>query len=97
MPLDTNALRTAGPTLDASWINELLSITNEYGISVCISELVLSEWCEHIMGVLEGNRQKLLSSITLLGHYGVSNFELNVPVATAWLGSRRVNLSVRLH
>lgn len=70
--LDTNALRTAGPTLDASWINELLSITNKYGISVCISELVLSEWCEHIMVVLGGKRQKLLSSITLLRHYGVS-------------------------
>lgn len=70
--LDTNALRSAGPNLDAPWINELLSITNEYGISVCISELVLSEWCEHIVGVLEGNRQKLLSSIALLRHYGIS-------------------------
>ena len=70
--LDTNALRSAGPNLDAPWINELLSITNEYGISVCISELVLAEWCEHIIGVLEGNRQKLLSSIALLKHYGIS-------------------------
>jgi len=70
--LDTNALRSAGPNLDASWINELLSITNEYGISVCISELVLSEWCEHIIGVIEGNRQKLLSSMALLRHYGIS-------------------------
>ena len=70
--LDTNSLRSAGPNLDASWINELLSITNEYGISVCISELVLAEWCEHIIGVLEGNRQKLLISITLLKHYGIS-------------------------
>jgi len=70
--LDTNALRTAGPNLDAPWINELLSITNKYGISVCISELVLSEWCEHIIGVLEGNRQKLLSSMALLRHYGIS-------------------------
>lgn len=70
--LDTNVLRSAGPNLDVSWINELLSITNEYGISVCISQLVLSEWCEHINGVLESNKQKLLSSLTLLKHYGVS-------------------------
>jgi hypothetical protein len=70
--LDTNALRTAGPNLDASWINELLSITNEYGISVCLSELVLSEWCYHIIGVLEGSRQKLQSSIALLRRYGIS-------------------------
>lgn len=70
--LDTNALRSAGPNLDAPWINELLSITNEYGISVCISELVLAEWCEHIIEVLESNRQKLLSSIALLRHYGIS-------------------------
>jgi hypothetical protein len=70
--LDTNALRAAGPNLDASWINELLSITNECGISICISELVLTEWCEHIIGVLEGNRQKLLSSAALLKRYGIS-------------------------
>lgn len=69
--LDTNVLRSAGPNLDASWINELLSITNEYGINVCISELVLSEWCEHITDVLKGNRQKLLSSIILLKKYGI--------------------------
>lgn len=70
--LDTNALRSVGPKLDAQWINELLSITNEYGINVCISELVLSEWCEHIFGVLEGNRQKLLSSMALLKRFGIS-------------------------
>ena len=70
--LDTNALRSAGTKLDAPWINELLSITNEYRISVCISELVLSEWCEHINGVLESNRQKLLSSMALLRHYDIS-------------------------
>jgi len=70
--LDTNALRSAGSNLDAPWINELLSITNEYGIAVCISELVLAEWCEHIVEVLEGSKQKLLSSIALLRHYGVS-------------------------
>jgi len=70
--LDTNALRSAGPNLNALWINELLSITNEYGISIFISQLVLSEWCEHINGVLEGNRQKLLSSMALLKHFGVS-------------------------
>lgn len=69
--LDTNALRTAGHNLDASWINELLSITNEYGINVCISDLVLSEWCEHIFGVLTSNRQKLLNSIALLRHYDI--------------------------
>lgn len=39
---------------------------------MCISELVLSEWCEHIIGVLEGNRQKLLSSMTLLRRYGIT-------------------------
>jgi hypothetical protein len=68
---DTNVLRSAGPTLDAQWINELLSITNEYRISLCVSDLVLAEWGEHIMEVLEGNRHKLLSSIALLNHYDV--------------------------
>lgn len=70
--LDTNVLRSAGPRLDAPWINELLSITTKYGIDLYISELVLTEWCEYIAGVLENNRQKLLSSITLLEHYGIS-------------------------
>lgn len=69
---DTNALRSAGSNLDAEWINELLSITNKYDISVCVSELVLSEWCEHILGVLESNRQKLLSSIAMLSHWKIS-------------------------
>lgn len=75
--LDTNALRSAGPNLDASWISELLAITNEYGINVCISELVLSEWCEHVMDVLKGNRQKLLSSIILLKRYRISVPDIN--------------------
>jgi len=70
--LDTNVLRAAGLRLDAPWINELLSITTKYGLSLCISELVLAEWCEHISAVLKNNRQKLLSSITLLEHYGIS-------------------------
>jgi len=69
--LDTNVLRSAGPHLDAQWINELLSITNRYPINLCISELVLEEWCEHIFGVLESNRQKLLSAISLLRHFGI--------------------------
>jgi hypothetical protein len=69
--LDTNALYTAGAKLDASWINELLSITTKYGMKVCISELVLAEWCRHIASVLESNRKKLLSSVALLMHYGI--------------------------
>ncbi len=68
---DTNILRAAGLKLDAPWINELLSITNKYGLRVCISELVLAEWCGHIATVLENNRQKLLSSVTLLKDYDV--------------------------
>ena len=69
--LDTNVLRSAGASLDAQWVNELLSITNKYGISLCICELVLAEWCEHIIEVLESNRQKLLSSMSLLKHYDI--------------------------
>ena len=75
--MDTNALRSAGPNMDAPWINELLSITNKYSMRLCISELVLAEWCEHIIGVLEGNRQKLLSSISLLKHYGITVPNIN--------------------
>jgi len=69
--LDTNVLRSAGPDLNAQWVNELLSITNKYGINLCISELVLAEWCEYIVKVLENNRQKLISAISLLKHYGI--------------------------
>lgn len=90
--LDTNALRTAGPTLDASWINELLSITNEYGISVCISELVLSEWCEHIMVVLEGKWQKMVSSITLLRHYGIPVPDIRLKEISLPLNSQLVSV-----
>lgn len=69
--LDTNALRAAGANLDAPWINELLSITNEYSTSVCISELVLAEWCEHIIEILKSHQQKLLSAVSLLKLYGI--------------------------
>jgi hypothetical protein len=69
--LDTDVLRRAGLKLDAPWINELLSITNKYGIGVWISELVLAEWCEYIATVLQKNRQKLLSSVNLLMDYGI--------------------------
>lgn len=68
--MDTNAIRAAGTLLDASWIGELLAITNEYGISVCLSELALSEWCEHLRDVLQQNRAKVLSSSRLLAHFG---------------------------
>jgi len=85
--LDTNVLRSAGTDLNAQWINELLSITNKYGINLCISELVLAEWCEHIVKVLENNRHKLLSIISLLKHYGIEvpdikPDDLNLPEKT---------------
>lgn len=64
--LDTNILRSAGPFLNAPWINELLSITNEFKINICISDLVLREWCEDIMELIENHRRKILSSIDLL-------------------------------
>ena len=82
--LDTNVLRSAGPSLNKPWISELLSIVNEYGISLCISKLVLMEWCEHIIEILKNNRQKLLSSISLLKEYeiqvpSIENQEVNLP------------------
>ena len=69
--MDTNGLRSAGQYLNKPWINELLSITNKYGISLCICELVLYEWCEHIFEILVKNRQKLLSSIKMLKDYNI--------------------------
>jgi len=56
-------------------------------MSLCISDLVLAEWCEHIAVVLEGSRQKLLSSISLLKHYGIQvpdikPDEVNLPETT---------------
>lgn len=82
--LDTNALRSAGPSLNKPWISELLSIVNEYDISLCISKLVLMEWCEHIIEILKKNRQKLLSSISLLKEYeiqvpNIENQEVKLP------------------
>jgi PIN domain len=69
--MDTNVLRSAGLSLNKPWINELLSLTNKYGISLCICELVLHEWCEHIFERLASNRQKLLSSIKMLQDYNI--------------------------
>ncbi len=82
--MDTNVLRSGGLLLNERWISELLSITNKYGISVCISELVLQEWCEHVFKVLSANRQKIFSSIKLLKEYRVQvtdieQNEINLP------------------
>ncbi|GAG04841.1 unnamed protein product, partial [marine sediment metagenome] len=63
--------RSAGPSLNKQWMSELLSLKNEYGISLCISELVVQEWCEHISEILKVNRQKLFSSISLLKDYKI--------------------------
>jgi hypothetical protein len=85
--LDTNVLRSAGPSLNKQWISELLSIINRYGISLCISELVLWEWCEHLFEILNNNRQKLFSSISLLKDYdiqvpSIEPQEVNLPQKT---------------
>ncbi len=69
--LDTNALIASGPFLDQQWINELLSITNEFKIDICVSELVVSEWCENILNVLKNSKQSLISQNTLLKHFGI--------------------------
>lgn len=96
--LDTNALRSAGPSLNKAWISELLSIVNEYGISLCISKLVLMEWCEHIIEVLKNSRQKLLSSISLLKEYeiqvpNIENQEVNLPQQPALFEMVKVKLT----
>lgn len=69
--LDTNVLRSAGHNLNKPWISELLSLTNNSGISLCINELVLEEWCQYIIELLQKNQRRLLSSITLLQEYKV--------------------------
>ena len=69
--MDTNGLRSAGPSLNKPWVNELLSVTNKYGISLCICELVLHEWCEHIFETLANNRQKLISANKILKDYNI--------------------------
>lgn len=68
---DTNAIRSASPSLNQPWISELLSIANKYGINLYISELVLREWCKHIIETLQTNKSKLFSSLSLLGEYGI--------------------------
>ncbi|MFH0794897.1 MAG: PIN domain-containing protein, partial [bacterium] len=70
--MDTNAMRSAGPLLERAWVVELLSITNEYGIGLFVSELVLSEWCQHIADVLTANREKMCAASRLLRHYEVA-------------------------
>jgi hypothetical protein len=69
--MDTNGLRSAGPSLNKPWVNELLAVTNKYGISLCICELVLHEWCEHIFEILTNNMQKLVSANKVLKDYNI--------------------------
>jgi len=72
--LDSNILRSAGHNLNKPWMSELLSITNQTGIVLCIPELVLREWCEHLFELITKNHQKLFSAINLLGE-----FEIDIP------------------
>ena len=69
--LDTDVLRSAGHNLNKPWMSELLSLTNKLGINLCIAELVLEEWCEHLFDMLKSNQQKLLSAIELLKEYNI--------------------------
>lgn len=71
--LDTNILRAAHHNLSQPWMSELRSLTNEYGISLCVTELVFKEWCEYIIEeVLRINYQKLESAMMLLKEYKIS-------------------------
>lgn len=74
---DTNALRSASPYFNQPWISELLSIANKYGINLYVSELVLREWCKHVIETLQTNKSKLLSSIALLSEYGIEVPQIN--------------------
>ncbi len=72
--LDSNILRSAGHNLNKPWMSELLSITGKYGIELCIPELVLGEWCEYLLELINKNQQKIFSAITILDEY-----EINIP------------------
>jgi hypothetical protein len=72
--LDTNILRSAGPNFNKPCMSELRSFTREYGVHLCITELVLEEWCQYILGLLRTQRQKLLSAMEFLKEY-----EIKVP------------------
>jgi len=72
--LDSNILRSTGHNLNKPWMSELLSLTNQTGILLCLPELVLREWCEYLFELITKNRQKLFSAINLL-----SEFEIDIP------------------
>jgi hypothetical protein len=70
--LDTNILEAAGIYLDKPWMSKLISFTAEYGIDLCITELVLTEWCKHIGDELRKQKGYLLYAAGILGEYQVN-------------------------
>ena len=72
--LDTNILRSAGLNLNKLWMSEVRSFAGERGIHLCITKLVLAEWCEDILESLRRRRQQMLSASDFLMEY-----EIEVP------------------
>ncbi len=72
--LDTNVLREAGYYLNKPWMSELRALSSKYGISLCVTELVLEEWCEYIFEELQKQRQKIISALGFL-----KQFEIKTP------------------
>lgn len=75
--LDTNVLRAAGGNLNKPWMVELLSFARQYQIKLCISDLVLDEWCAYIQDNLKKKKQAILSAKDYLGQYDVGLPDIN--------------------
>jgi hypothetical protein len=90
--LDTNILRSAGLNLNKPWMSEVRSFAGEHGIHLCITKLVLAEWCEYILESLRKRRQQMLSALDFLKEYQIEVSYLNESFLTLPEGNTLIQI-----
>ena len=90
--LDTNILRSAGLNLNKLWMSEVRSFAGERGIHLCITKLVLAEWCEDILESLRRRRQQMLSASDFLMEYEIEVPYFNEALLTLPEGNTLIRL-----
>ena len=77
--LDTNTIFEVGPDLNSEWMDGLRSFSKEYGVQLCITELVLDEWSGHIFKKFKDQRNQLQTNLKSLSVF-IEMPEIKVPL-----------------
>lgn len=73
-------------------MSEVRSFAGEHGIHLCITKLVLAEWCEYILELLRKRRQQMLSASDFLKEYQIEVPYLNESFLTLPEGNTLIQI-----